>query len=306
MESEVGTGTTFDVYLPRTSKEVTVGTGRRVSGAEEFAGGNETILLVDDEEHILEALGEKLRDLGYKVITANTGSSAIEIMKKKRKKIDLVVLDYVLPDITGIEVYQFMKSSVMRAKTIMHTGKDLKEKADFLEGVEIFRKPTNLNSLCLKIREMLGYDLRQPFRSSISRVRYYYLDEKTLPYDEVLENTETVYKLFRKIAFEPQEKFLVLYLDSRNRIIAYEDLAIGTVNKAAVYPREVVKGAIFANASSIILLHNHPSDDLTPSNTDIFLTASIMQACRLFEITVQDHLIIGKNEYYSFSQRGDL
>ncbi len=306
VKSEPGQGTAFDVYLPSCPESEEETEFEIAVARDEYPGGFETILVVDDEVHIAEALGEQLRELGYKVFTANTGGSAIELLKRHRRKIDLVVLDYVLPDVSGIEVYQYIKSLKVSPKVLMHSGKDLSPYADFLKGVEVVRKPCNLNDLCLKIREVLGFEFRYPLKSSISRVKYYYQDEKTVPYDEELKDIETVYRLFRHISHEPQEKFIAIYLNTTNRIIAYEDLATGTVNKAIVYPREVVKGAILANASSVILVHNHPSDDLNPSDDDILLTTFVFQACKVLDIKVMDHLIVGKKDYYSFSQEGDL
>lgn len=305
VESEMGKGAAFDVYLPK-GPEITDGAqnGKAVARGE-YPGGFETILIVDDEAHIVEALGEKLQDVGYKVLTANTGNMAVEILEKHKREIDLVILDYVLPDVSGIEIYQYLKTADTGAKVLMHTGKDVSPYADFLKGVEVVKKPCSLDDLCIKIREMLGFEFEHPLKSNISRVKYYYKDEKTAPYDDELDDMETVYRLFRHIAHKPQEKFIVIYLDAR-KIIAYEEMSIGTVNKTLVYPREVVKGAIFANASSVVLVHNHPSDNLAPSANDFILTASISQACKVLDINVLDHLIIGKSSYYSFSLHGDL
>ncbi len=305
VKSEPGKGASFNVYLPKCPEGMEESQDGKSAAAGEYQGGFETILIVDDEVHIVEALTEKLLDVGYKVLTANTGNLALEALKKHGGDIDLVILDYVLPDISGIEVFQYVKTARIGAKVLMHSGKDLGPYADFLKGVEIVKKPYNLNDLCLKIREMLGFESGYPLKSRISRVKYYYKDEKTVPYNEELEDMETVYRLFRHIAHGPQEKFIVIYLNAK-KIIAYEEMAIGTVNKALVYPREIVKGAIFANASSVVLVHNHPSDSLDPSANDFILTASITQACKVLDIAVLDHLIIGKSGYYSFSLHGDL
>lgn len=305
VESELGSGSAFNVYLPKgpESKDETPQEKAIVPG--EFPGGFETILIVDDEVHLSAALSEKLREVGYKAFTADTGNMAMEILKKHGREIDLVILDYVLPDMSGIEVCQYLKTTGTGTKVLIHSGKDLSHYADFLKGVEVVRKPSNLNDLCLKIREVLGFESGHPLKSSISRVKYYYQDEKTAPYEDELDDVETVYRLFRHIALGPQEKFIAIYLNAK-KIIAYEELAIGTVNKASVHPREVVKGAIFTNASSVVLVHNHPSDDLAPSVNDVILTASISQACKVLDINVLDHLIIGKSGYYSFSLHGDL
>lgn len=304
VESEVGIGTTFNVYLPRFSGESPE--AEPLQQKRDYIGGTEHILLVDDEPHILDAMKEKMEELGYNTLTANNGGKAIKTLKELGDKIDLVVLDYVLPDFSGIEIYQFMKKNRINCKVIMHSGKDLGRYADFLEGVEFISKPADLNELSAKIREVLGPEQKYSLKTGINRVKFYYLDEKTIPYREELNDIETAYKLFRNMANEPQENFIALYLIATNKIIAYDKLSAGTVDRVVVYPREVVKGALFTNASSVILIHNHPSGDLRPSENDIIITAAIVQACQVMDINVLDHLIISRDDYYSFSQNDDL
>jgi len=175
-----------------------------------------------------------------------------------------------------------------------------------LENVRIIRKPSNLNVLCQEIREELGHNVGQSLRTTISRIKYYFTDEKTSPYSTQISDVTIAYKLFRHIAHEPREKFIVLYLSSDSSIIAYDELSTGTVDRSIVYPREIIKGAVLTNAMSIMLMHNHPSGDLSPSQNDIIITAAVLQSCKILDINVLDHLIIGKEDFYSFSQSGDL
>lgn len=102
------------------------------------------------------------------------------------------------------------------------------------------------------------------------------------------------------------EHFRVLYLDRKNVLIADEQQAQGTVNHVPVYPREVVRRALELNASALILVHNHPSGDPTPSEADITMTQRIVQAAQIMEMTVHDHLIIGKSREISFRSEGLL
>lgn len=97
-----------------------------------------------------------------------------------------------------------------------------------------------------------------------------------------------------------KENFRVLYLNKTNRLIGDEILEIGTIDSVYVYPREVVKKAMFYNASAIILVHNHPSGNLTPSRADIEITNNIVKTLAPLNIIVHDHVIISKNEYFSF------
>ena len=96
------------------------------------------------------------------------------------------------------------------------------------------------------------------------------------------------------------EQFRVLFLDTKNTLIADEAQSKGTVDHVPVYPREVVKRALELNASALILVHNHPSGDPTPSQADIEMTMQIQQACAVMSITLHDHLIIGQSRLLSF------
>ena len=103
---------------------------------------------------------------------------------------------------------------------------------------------------------------------------------------------------------EPREQFRVLYLDKKNQLILDEILNRGTVDHAPVYPREVVRRALEVSASAIILVHNHPSGDPTPSRADIQMTKQIVEAARSLAGEVHDHLIVGREGVSSFRQLG--
>ena len=89
------------------------------------------------------------------------------------------------------------------------------------------------------------------------------------------------------------ERFHVLYLDRRNRVISDEQLSIGTVDHVPVYPREIIKRALMLNASALIVVHNHPSGDPTPSEADITMTKEIQKGCKYLGLTLHDHIIVG-------------
>jgi len=108
------------------------------------------------------------------------------------------------------------------------------------------------------------------------------------------------------MAHRDTEQFRVLYLDRKNVLIADEEQARGTVDHVPVYPREVVKRALELNASAIILVHNHPSGDPTPSPEDIAMTARIEAAAEALGLTLHDHLVIGKSREVSFRSEGLL
>ena len=108
------------------------------------------------------------------------------------------------------------------------------------------------------------------------------------------------------LAHEPTERFRILFLDTKNTLIADEEQSRGTVDHVPVYPREVVKRALELNAKSLILVHNHPSGDPTPSQADITMTRAIETALTVMEITLHDHVIIGRQEALSFRASGHL
>jgi DNA repair protein RadC len=100
-------------------------------------------------------------------------------------------------------------------------------------------------------------------------------------------------------AFADREEFRVLFLDKRNQLIADETQQIGTVDHTPVYPREVVKRALELSATAIILVHNHPSGDPTPSRADIQMTQQIIAVANPLGISVHDHIIVGKEGHAS-------
>jgi DNA repair protein RadC len=102
------------------------------------------------------------------------------------------------------------------------------------------------------------------------------------------------------MAHRETEQFRVLFLDRKNHLIADEEQAKGTVDHVPVYPREIVKRALELNASALILVHNHPSGDPTPSDADLSMTAQVQDACQALGLTLHDHLIIGKERELSF------
>jgi DNA repair protein RadC len=108
------------------------------------------------------------------------------------------------------------------------------------------------------------------------------------------------------LAREKTEQFRILFLDTRNRLIADEAQARGTVDHTPVYPREVVKRALELHATAIILVHNHPSGDPSPSRADLEMTAEIRDAARVLGVVVHDHVIIGNGRWLSFRREGLL
>lgn len=108
---------------------------------------------------------------------------------------------------------------------------------------------------------------------------------------------------YDKMAFAEVEEMRVIYFDNARGYIDDELLWRGTIDQVAVYPREIIKHCLSHNAARVVLLHNHPSDNLEPSKEDMVITAKIAQACATMGIMVDDHIIIGKTGYYSFREQ---
>lgn len=117
---------------------------------------------------------------------------------------------------------------------------------------------------------------------------------------------QQVFEMFRDLIFETKEHFLCLHLDGKNRIVCLDRVSVGSLNQSIVNVREVLKSALLSSAAAILLVHNHPSGDPTPSGEDIAITKRLKEAGDLICIPVLDHIIIGDGQYVSFVERGLL
>ncbi|EFQ7647260.1 hypothetical protein HZ878_003824 [Escherichia coli] len=105
---------------------------------------------------------------------------------------------------------------------------------------------------------------------------------------------------------ELHDKVIGHYLNNQNQLIAGETLFTGTINRTEVHPREVIKRALYHNAAAVVLAHNHPSGEVTPSKADRLITERLVQALGLVDIRVPDHLIVGGSQVFSFAEYGLL
>ena len=120
-----------------------------------------------------------------------------------------------------------------------------------------------------------------------------------------ITNKEILIKYLRnRIGFENIEKFYVIYLSSSNEVIKFEIASEGTLDRSSVYFREIYKKVIQHEAKSIIIAHNHPSGNITPSKSDIELTNEIAKGLKNFGAMLIEHIIITKNSYFSFLEEG--
>lgn len=124
---------------------------------------------------------------------------------------------------------------------------------------------------------------------------------------DLLSSPQVVYDYLKaSLKGAVDEEFKMLFLDSRNQLIAVETFKIGTVNRSVVYPRKVVERALYNHAVGVIIAHNHPAGTLQPSQDDRGVTKALKEALKTVDITLLDHIIIGNNDYYSFRNNDDI
>lgn len=115
-----------------------------------------------------------------------------------------------------------------------------------------------------------------------------------------------IFEAFQFLNQETKEYFITLHLDGKNRIICLDTVSLGSLNQSIVHPREVFKTALLSSAAALILIHNHPTGDPTPSSEDLAITRRLREAGEILGLKVLDHIIVGDGEYLSFVERGLL
>lgn len=117
---------------------------------------------------------------------------------------------------------------------------------------------------------------------------------------------ESAELLMRVLADEPAEVFAMLCLSTKHRVIAFHEVSRGTLDSTLVHPREVFKAALLANAAAIVVSHNHPSGDPSPTIDDLDVTTRLVAAGEILGIPVLDHIVVGDGRYFSFKEAGRL
>ncbi|EGB14895.1 DNA repair protein RadC [Pseudodesulfovibrio mercurii] len=109
-----------------------------------------------------------------------------------------------------------------------------------------------------------------------------------------------------RLGHKDTEEFWAVFLDTKNRVMAWEQMSKGTTNATAIFPREIAAAALKLEATNVILVHNHPGGGSDPSGADILLTDKVVEACASLDIAVRDHIIVTDHDYYSFNEFGRL
>lgn len=120
-----------------------------------------------------------------------------------------------------------------------------------------------------------------------------------------IKSAKDIYNYLEEFKNQDREHFIVVGLDTKNKPCYREIVAIGTLNSTLITPREIFKKAILMSCNSIIIAHNHPSEDIKPSKEDLQITKKLKKAGEIIGITLLDHVIVGNN-YYSMQEKGDL
>ena len=136
---------------------------------------------------------------------------------------------------------------------------------------------------------------------------FYRMSQQHLTHDDLLTNWEAVLSfMVRRLGHERIEKFMVIYLNSQNEVITDEIMYSGTVDRTAIFPREIAKQSLQHRATAVIIVHNHPTGHLRPSKADIDMTRQIKDALQTVDIVLHDHIIVGGTETISFKSMGLL
>jgi len=140
------------------------------------------------------------------------------------------------------------------------------------------------------------------------KIKILQLREEFKEYDvrPLVSSPIKVYELLKPMFLSDKESFLMLSLNTKNGVTAIRTISIGSLNANIVHPREVFKAALFDSAASIIVAHNHPSGDPTPSKEDIDITKKLLEAGNLLGITLLDHVIVGDGRHFSMKEAGHI
>lgn len=133
-----------------------------------------------------------------------------------------------------------------------------------------------------------------------------YLKEEIILKDYIHTSSQVIEYLVHHLKHRNREQFLVILLNGRNQIIDLVALFEGSLTTSAIYPREVIKVVLERDAAAVILVHNHPSGNISPSQDDHKITKRLKEACAAIDVLVLDHLIIAGNKHYSFASHGQL
>jgi DNA repair protein RadC len=217
--------------------------------------------------------------------------------KEHRSRLKKKFLESGIGSFHDYEVLEFLLTYSIARKDVKPLAKNLLKIFGSLNGV--------MDATSNEIEGVKGIGQHTAiFIKLVREIGTLYLEGKARAKTQIGCTKELVDYCISKLGGLRDEQFHIIYLDTQNRIIESETIQEGIVNQAVVYPRKVLENALIKKATAIILVHNHPSGHVKPSESDIRLTKTIQETAKILDILVHDHLIIGENRFFSFREEG--
>lgn len=163
-----------------------------------------------------------------------------------------------------------------------------------------------LNCSMEELQQIKGIGASNAFAIKLFKELIQRYNKESIDKSTILESPEEIFNYLKdKIGNSKKENFVIMYFDTKNKLIV-DDVSVGTLNASLVHPREVFQKAILNNASHVVVAHNHPSGDHTPSNEDIITTKRLVEAGKILGIALVDHVIVSRNGFCSLRERGNV
>ena len=212
----------------------------------------------------------------------------MEVEQRPREK----ALRYGLESLSDLELVALILQSGNKNRSVFEIASDVLKESEGLS--KLMQMHVNTLMQIQGIREVKALQLLASVELSKRVIKSKVYHASILKPEDVIEWFEFEYGVLQ------QECFIALYLDTKSKLIAHRVLFKGTLNESTVHPREVFKEAFLQNANSVLIAHNHPSGDCTPSQADFEVTYKMVHVAITMGVHLVDHIIVGQNQYYSF------
>ena len=214
----------------------------------------------------------------------------MEVEQRPREK----ALRYGLESLSDLELVALILQSGNKNRSVFEIASDVLKEGEGLS--KLMSMHVNTLMQIQGIREVKALQLLASVELSKRVIRSKVYHASIMRPEDVIEWFEFEYGSL------PQECFIALYLDTKSKLISHRVLFKGTLNESVVHPREVFKEAFLQNANSVLIAHNHPSGDCTPSKADFEVTYKMVHVAMTMGVNLIDHIIVGQNQYYSFKE----
>ena len=214
----------------------------------------------------------------------------MEVEQRPREK----ALRNGLESLSDLELVALILQSGNKNRSVFEIASDVLKESEGLS--KLMQMHVNTLMQIQGIREVKALQLLASVELSKRVIKSKVYHASILKPEDVIEWFEFEYGVLQ------QECFIALYLDTKSKLIAHRVLFKGTLNESTVHPREVFKEAFLQNANSVLIAHNHPSGDCTPSQADFEVTYKMVHVAITMGVHLVDHIIVGQNQYYSFKE----